>query len=386
MHEPAFWIPALVFWLGLALLLYAFAGYPIVLRILNFVRPSRKVPDPSPAGRLPSISFILVVHNEESRISRRILNLAESNYAGECELVLVCDGCNDDTASKARAIDPGFPIRILEQIEQRGKAAALNLAAEQATGEILIFGDARQRFAPEAADKLVERLRSTPEAAAVSGCLMIEPSVDGPAAGIDLYWRLEKWIRHEESKLDSVIGCTGAIYAIRRDDYHPIPEDTLIDDVVVPMSALVRGRRVLFEPGAIAYDPQTFQPLHEKRRKVRTLAGNYQMLFRYPAWLLPWKNRSWWQLISHKYLRLGGPLYLTGCLAGSLALASASPFFRIALAAQILAYLAALAGMTPLLRHFRPFSIPAGFLFLQVQSARAFFHYLRIRRQEGGIW
>ena len=309
-------------------MLYAFAGYPIVLRILNFVRPSRKVPDSSPAGRLPSISFILVVHNEESRISRRILNLAESNYAGECELVLVCDGCSDDTASKARAIDPGFPIRILEQIEQRGKAAALNLAAELATGEILIFGDGQQRFAPEAADKLVERLRSTPEAAAVSGCLMIEPSVDRPAAGIDLYWRLEKWIRHEESKLDSVIGCTGAIYAIRRDDYHPIPKDTLIDDVVVPMSALVRGRRVLFEPSAIAYDPQTFEPLHEKRRKVRTLAGNYQMLFRYPAWLLPWKNRSGWQLISHKYLRLGGPLYLTGCLADSLALASASPFFR----------------------------------------------------------
>ena len=171
-------------------MLYAFAGYPIVLRILNFVRPSRKVPDSSPAGRLPSISFILVVHNEESRISRRILNLAESNYAGECELVLVCDGCSDDTASKARAIDPGFPIRILEQIEQRGKAAALNLAAELATGEILIFGDGQQRFAPEAADKLVERLRSTPEAAAVSGCLMIEPSVDRPAAGIDLYWRL----------------------------------------------------------------------------------------------------------------------------------------------------------------------------------------------------
>lgn len=387
MSDPAFWIPAAAFWLGLAFLLYAFAGYPACLRVLNLLPSPRRETGPGPEGPPPAASFLIVACDEEARIAARLRNLADCDYDGPREILLVCDGCADATAETARASEPGLPLRVLEQPVRKGKAAALNLGAAAARGEILVLGDARQRFDRGAVAALVERLRRTPAAAAVSGSLEIEPSADGPAAGIDFYWRLEKWIRNEESKRDSVIGCTGAIYAMRREDFRPIPEDTLIDDVVVPMQALVRGRRILFEPGAVAYDPQTLETRHEKRRKVRTLAGNYQMLFRYPNWLLPWKNRCWWQLLSHKYLRLGGPLYLAACLAGALALAQSSPFFRLALAAQILAYLAALAGMSPLLRKVRVFSIPAGFLFLQIQSAKAFLHYLQLRRRGGrGSW
>ncbi|MCB1204781.1 MAG: glycosyltransferase family 2 protein [Verrucomicrobiae bacterium] len=387
MFETALWIPVLVFWVAFALLIFAFAGYPVFLRLLNLVLPPRPKNAPMEEGPLPVVTLVIVVHNEEARIADRLRNLAACDYGGKREILLVCDGCTDTTASVARETALGCPLRLLEQADRKGKAAALNLAASNARGEILVFGDARQRFDRNAVAALVQRLRDTPEAAAVSGSLEIEPSEEGPAAGIDLYWRLEKWIRHEESRRDSVIGCTGAIYAMRREDFHPIPEDTLIDDVVVPMQALVRGRRILFEPGAVAYDPQTLETRHEKRRKVRTLAGNYQMLFRYPGWLLPWKNRCWWQLISHKYLRLGGPLYLAACLGSSLVLAPASFFFKLALAAQALAYLAAIVGMSPLLRRSRAFSVPSGFLFLQVQSAKAFLHYLQLcRRGSSGSW
>jgi cellulose synthase/poly-beta-1,6-N-acetylglucosamine synthase-like glycosyltransferase len=387
MPDPNLWIPALAFWLGLALLAYAFAGYPVLLRLVNLVSPARYEQRADSKGPDPMVSFIIVARNEASRIAARLANLAACDYPGEREILLVCDGCTDDTADAARTGATGIPLHLLEQPAPRGKAAALNLAAAEARGEILIFGDARQSFERGAVAALVACLRRHPTAAAVSGSLGIEPSEDGLAAGIDFYWRLEKWIRHEESKLDSVIGCTGAIYAMRRTDFHPIPADTLIDDVVVPMQALVRGRRILFEPGAVAYDPQALETRHEKRRKVRTLAGNYQMLFRYPRWCLPWGNRCWWQLVSHKYLRLGGPLYLAACLIGAILMAPSSLFFRVALAAQVLAYLAAMAGMSPLLRRFRPFSIPAGFVFLQIQSAKAFVHYLRICRSRGdGSW
>lgn len=387
MPDPNLWIPALAFWLGLALLAYAFAGYPVLLRLVNLVSPARHEQRADSKGPDPMVSFIIVARNEASRIAARLANLAACDYPGEREILLVCDGCTDDTADAARTGATDIPLHLLEQPAPRGKAAALNLAAAEARGEILIFGDARQSFERGAVAALVASLRRHPTAAAVSGSLGIEPSADGPAAGIDFYWRLEKWIRHEESKLDSVIGCTGAIYAMRRTDFHPIPADTLIDDVVVPMQALVRGRRILFEPGAVAYDPQALETRHEKRRKVRTLAGNYQMLFRYPRWCFPWGNRCWWQLVSHKYLRLGGPLYLAACLIGAILMAPSSLFFRVALAAQVLAYLAAMAGMSPLLRRFRPFSIPAGFVFLQIQSAKAFVHYLRICRSRGdGSW
>jgi len=377
-----------LFWCSLFLLLYTFAGYALFLRCLNRISRRKRPPSSAaPPCDFPSISFLIVARNESARIAGRLLNLAECRYPGDREIVLVCDACDDDTAGRAQASGLTIPLTVLPLAERSGKSRALNVAASQAKGAVLVFADARQRFDPGAVEAMVARLLAHPEAAAVSGSLEIEPSPNGAAAGIDAYWRLEKWIRHEESRWDSVIGCTGAIYAMRREDFHPIPSDTLIDDVVLPMQALVQGRRILFEPAAVAYDPQALEPHHEKRRKVRTLAGNYQMLFRYPRWLLPWVNRAWWQLLSHKYLRLGGPLYLVGCLSGAAILAPSSHFFQLVLGAQLLAYLAAFAGMTPSLRHVRLLSLPAGFLFLQAQSARAFLHYLQLLLRPGsGSW
>jgi cellulose synthase/poly-beta-1,6-N-acetylglucosamine synthase-like glycosyltransferase len=381
-------IATTLFWCSLFLLIYTFAGYPLFLRFLNLVsRRKRPIVPAATSSGYPSVSFLIVARNESTRIAARLQNLAECPYPGDREIVLVCDACEDDTAERAQGGGLTIPVTVVPLAERSGKSSALNTAAGVARGDIFVFADARQRFDPGAVEAMVSLLLQHPEAAAVSGSLEIEPSTEGAAAGMDAYWRLEKWIRNEESRWDSVIGCTGAIYAMRREDFHPIPPDTLIDDVVVPMQALVRGRRILFEPAAVAYDPQTLETHHEKRRKTRTLAGNYQMLFRYPGWLLPWVNRAWWQLLSHKYLRLGGPLYLAGCLAGALVLAPSSLFYQLALAAQLLAYLAGFAGMTPWLRRFRILSIPAGFLFLQVQSAKAFLHYLKLRfRPAGGAW
>lgn len=384
-----------LFWIGLGGLGYAFVGYPALLRALNACRGRRDravfVPDEDlgEGGRSwPAISFVLVACDEETRIAERLRNLAACVYPGLREIVLVCDGCRDATAERARESDPGVPLRIVEQPTRRGKAAGLNAGVAEAGGEILVFADARQRFDEAAAARLVAPFLGDPAVAAASGSLEIEPSASGAALGIDAYWRLEKFLRHEEARLDSVIGCTGAIYALRRAAYEPIPEDTLIDDVVVPMQALVRGGRILFEPEAKAYDPQTLSPEHERRRKMRTLAGNYQMLFRYPSWLLPWRNRCWWQLVSHKYLRLAGPVFLALALVSSALLAGESLFHRTALAAQGACYLCALAGLAFSRARQRWLAIPAGFVFLQWQNLRALCHYLALCRRAGqsGKW
>lgn len=379
----------LLFWICFLLLAYTFAGYPVLLRMLNRVfEGDRNLPDSGEhRGDDPAISIILIACDEEDRIERRLENLASCRYEGEREVVLVCDGCTDATAERARSASLEIPVRLIERDERRGKASGLNAGAAAAGGEILVFADARQRFDEEALERLVAPIRLYGNVAAVSGSLEIEPSERGAAAGIDAYWRLEKWIRREEARWDSVIGCTGAIYAMRKVDFEEIPEDTLIDDVVIPMRALVKGRRILFAPGAIAYDPQALETRHENRRKVRTLAGNYQMLFRYPRWLLPWANRCWWQLLSHKYLRLAGPLLLAVCLVTSLLLAGGSRFFLLVVAGQALCYGCALLGfLLPKVR-FRLLTIPSGFLFLQWQSARAFGYYLSHRKSGGkGAW
>src|SRR5207244_6805366 len=138
---------------------------------------------------------------------------------------------------------------------------------------------------------------------------------------------------------------------------------TVIDDVVIPMLVALQNRRVLFDSSALAFDPQPLEPAAERIRKQRTLAGNFQMLFRHPRWLLPWRNRLWWQLISHKYSRLAAPLFLVLVFSASLAL-DGNPLYRLLFFGQSLFYFFALAGCLPLLKKFPLFSAPAGFVFL----------------------
>lgn len=439
---------SVVFWLSLLLVGYTYAGYPVLLRALTGWKRRREIrraeqearvlarskskspsgpakPVAGAGGEIPppplpiSVSVVLVVHNEAGRIAERIENLRQCDRSWPTEIIVVCDGCTDDTAARARACDSGHgalspvigvvsmglfesaraasdvatlpdpgrgPVRVFEQESRLGKASGLNRGVSEARGDIIVFADARQRFNRYAILKLVAPFRD-PAVAAVSGNLDIAASEQGTGAGIDAYWRLERYIRRLESEWDSVIGCTGAIYALRRSVYEPLPADTILDDVVIPMRALAGGHRVLFESEAMAFDPQELAPDREKRRKIRTLAGNYQMLFRYPAWLSPGKNRAWWQLLSHKYLRLAGPFFLVACLASSAWLARESLFYRILLGGQVFCYALALLGL--MFRAIRSplFTAPAGFLFLQWQGLRALFHYLRLRRStESGAW
>jgi hypothetical protein len=173
------------------------------------------------------------------------------------------------------------------------------------------------------------------------------------------------------------------VYAIRRPLFQPIAPDTILDDVVIPMQIALTGHRVIYDSKAEAFDPQPLDPCAETMRKARTLAGNFQMLLRHPAWLLPWRNRLAFQLISHKYLRLAGPLLLVCALASSAFLAR-SPFYRACLGAQVVLYVLAAAGLAlPSLRP-RLFSIPAGFLFLNLMTLRGFLRFFFGPR--GGAW
>ena len=365
-------LPIAAFWLCAGALLYTFAGYGLHIALLARLRSrqGRVAPD----FIAPDVCVVLVAHNEESRVLPRLENLLASDYPpGKLRVLVVSDGSTDGTVARIESLrDPR--IAVLARPERGGKAACLNAGLAQSTGEIVVFADARQRFAADTIARLAAHF-ADPAVGAVSGALEIEQSGSSTGAGVDAYWRYEKRLRAAESRLDSCIGCTGAVYAIRRALFIPLPADTILDDVVIPMQIAIAGHRVLFDTGARAYDPQPLEPAAERIRKRRTLAGNYQMLFRHPAWLLPWRNRLWWQLIAHKYLRILAPAFLLGVFAANLALL-AHPFYRLAFAGQCLFYILALLGITfPQLRA-RAFSLPAGFVFLNLTSIRALLHYL----------
>jgi cellulose synthase/poly-beta-1,6-N-acetylglucosamine synthase-like glycosyltransferase len=328
-----------LFWVSLGLLVYAHVAYPVLIWVLSRMRP-RPVRSSHDA---PALSVVIVAHNEAPRIEGKLRNLLSLDYPRHrLEIVVGDDGSADGTADRARAFArPG--VSVVSYDTRRGKAAVLNDLVGMARGEIVVLADARQRFEVDTLRALVAPF-GDPRVGAVSGELILtDADAPGGTQGVNVYWRYEKLIRWSESQVDSTVGATGAIYAIRRALFEPIPADTILDDVVIPLRIARQGYRVLFEPRARAYDRVAPSSQAELARKVRTLAGNFQ-LFTRERWLLnPLRNRLWFQTLSHKGLRLLAPLLQGTALATNIFLA-ATPGYRTLLAAQALFYATALGG------------------------------------------
>ncbi len=329
---------AVLFWLLAAFVAYTYLLYPLLLRALAHWRRPRARSAPLPG----SVSVILAVHNEAHSIGRRLQELTgllrTSGIRGE--IIVVSDGSTDGTVAAARSF-PAASMRVLELPQHQGKAAALSLAAAAAQHEILVFADARQSWAPDALCCLLENFRD-PTVGAVSGDLVVE-AAPGVLAGVGLYWRYEKWLRQLESQVHSTVGVTGAISAVRRDLFRPIPAGTLLDDVYWPLCVAMQGFRVVHDNRARAYDRLPALVRDEFRRKVRTLSGNYQLLTRLPSVLLPWRNPLWFQFLSHKIFRLLVPWALLGMIAASALLPG--PAYQAAFGGQVLFYLVGLLGI-----------------------------------------
>lgn len=330
----------LLFWAAVVLLAYCHVGYAAV--IWTWSRLHRLPAHGATAE--PSVSVVIVAHNEAARIEEKLRNILALDYPRDrLEILVGSDGSTDGTVDRAGAFE-GPDVTIVAFKTRRGKAAVLNDLIPKARGEIVVLADVRQRFDAGVLRALVEPF-GDPRVGAVSGELILTQEADRTAVseGVGFYWSYEKFIRRHESRVDSTVGATGAIYAIRRDLFDPIPDDAILDDVLIPLRIMRRDYRVLFEPGARVYDRVAASPRDELARKVRTLAGNFQ-LFARERWLLnPFRNRLWIQTLSHKGLRLVAPLLQGTALAANFLL-TAEPVYRVALAVQILFYAAALAG------------------------------------------
>jgi poly-beta-1,6-N-acetyl-D-glucosamine synthase len=343
-----------VFWVSLVFVVYVYVGYPLLLEVwARAIGRGRLLPGrPEPEGACPAavtpVSVIVAAHNEATRLPARIENLLACDFPPEhLQIIVASDGSTDQTA----AVLAPYAHRVeLLWLPRLGKAAALNAAVERARHPILVFADARQRFASDAISRLVAHF-DDPGIGAVSGELVLDCERHATSAttstiadGVGLYWQYEKWLRRREAIVGSTLGVTGAIYAMRRDLWHPLPDDTLLDDVHGPMLVVLRGYRVTFDDKALAHDEAPTHASRELHRKVRTLAGNFQLLAREPRLLVPGLNPVWLQFMSHKVGRLLVPYALVGLLIASTALARQSPLYGAALALQVGFYVLALYG------------------------------------------
>jgi len=284
----------------------------------------------------------VVVRNGEHYIRQKMESLLKLDYPKELlDITVVSDGSSDGTEEIVREFaKDGVELRV---VPFGGKAAALNAVLPKVRGEIVLLTDVRQSVKSDCLMKLV-RCFASDDVGVVSGQLRIRSGKTKGEFCVGLYWRYETWIRDNLSRLDSMFGATGPIYAIRRELTVPVPGDVLLDDVYLPLHAFFQGYRLVVEPEAVAYDYPTPVDL-EFRRKVRTLAGNYQLLRYYPQLLSP-ANRMLGHYLSYKVGRLAMPFALLGLFAASFGLPD--PVNRLLVSAQLWFYaLAAVDSWVP---------------------------------------
>jgi poly-beta-1,6-N-acetyl-D-glucosamine synthase len=370
----------LLFWASVALIAYVYVGYPALLAVWAWLAGA---PDVSAQGfgerraeAWPGVSVVIAARNEARRLPARIENLLSSDYPQDrMQIIVASDGSTDGTIE---ALAPYASRVELIMLPPGGKARALNAAVSRARHPILVFADARQRFAPDAIRRLVRHFTRL-SVGAVSGELVLDceqsmradlkvgPYADnaadadnagaagraasssveadllvGPRStigdGIGAYWKYEKWLRGHEAAVGSTLGVTGAVYAMRRGLWEPLPPDTILDDVLTPMRIVLRRYRVIVDRTALAFDEAAADAAAETRRKVRTLAGNFQLLGLEPRLLVPGVNPVWLQFMSHKIGRLVVPYALVALFVASAALATTWWGYATAFAAQAVFY------------------------------------------------
>lgn len=286
----------------LAISAYSYFGYPLLLRLIASLKRKKFLR----AEITPDVTVLLIARNEVGRLRERVKNILEQDYPPDkLALAVASDGSDDGTAKLITELErEDARIKGFVFAKNRGKAPVINDVVPQLVSEIVFFADARQKWRKDFVRTITGNFADR-TVGAVSGELVLEEEGSEGQTTVGLYWRYEKWIRKNESATGQVTGATGAGYAIRRKLFRRIPDNALIEDVVLPLEIMADGKAVLFDERAIALDRLSRTGTAEFRRKLRTLAGNYQILchpFRMGRW---YKNP--FRFLSHKASRLFVP-------------------------------------------------------------------------------
>jgi cellulose synthase/poly-beta-1,6-N-acetylglucosamine synthase-like glycosyltransferase len=372
----------IIFWLSLIGILYTYAGYPAMMWMLARLRPR-----PWTRGPItPSVSVVMAVHNGAQLLPRKIDRLLGLDYPNIKEIIIVSDGSTDGTAELlTHQRHPLLTAIILK--EHSGKAVAVNAGMAKATAEVVLFVDIRPEIAPGAIQQLVSNF-ADPKVGCVAGELILrENSHDAASAAVSgVYWRYEKWIRSCESACGSPVGVYGGFYAIRRKLAVPQPPGMILDDMFQPLSIIRQGYRSVLDSQAHVYDRWPNQIEAEFHRKVRTLAGNFQ-LFRLAPWTLTPLNPVFIQLVSHKVMRLVVPYLMVLLLASTLALSAGSLIYAGFAIFQILGWTVAILALRYRILALHRVAAPASaLLVLKAAAVVGLYKFLFTRGPLWKIW
>jgi biofilm PGA synthesis N-glycosyltransferase PgaC len=370
-----------IFWLCLLFIFYTYIGYPLLIKFLS-IRSSIPV-NKSLLDRdeLPLISVVVTIRNESVNIEKKLTNIITQTYPQEkMEVIVVSDGSDDGSneiiqkwVEKSANEQP--VVRLVHYNKAQGKPYAVNMGVRESSGEIIILADARQSFMEDAICQLVANFNDS-SIGCVSGELIFR---ENHSSEIDYemgaYWRYEKWVRKTESRIGSVVGVTGSIYAIRKSLFVDMPCEVLLDDVYEPMSIALKGYRVIFDESALAIDVVSNDVSQEWKRKVRTLAGNWQLISLGGGFFSPLKNDIWWKFWSHKIFRLLVPFALLILFTTSILLDGL--FYQLAASVQSAFYIMAIcANYSASLRQVKLVNLSYFFIVLNSAVVIGFYYWV----------
>ena len=318
-----------------AILLIGWVGYPLVTSLL-----ARRCPSPGggPDAPTPDVSVVIATRDDPVVVARRVVNILETEYRQDgLDVVMAVDASSSWPVAEYRSALRG-DAAVVPGDAPGGKANALNAGVRAAKGEIIVFADSHQAFAPDTIPLLVQYLGDS-RFGAVSGTLALVREHYGRTV-LGLWWEFELFLRRAEAAIHSLVGVTGAVYCMRRSLWKPLPANLICDDLFVPLSLAMEGHRVGHCEAAHAFDPRQLSRAEEFRRRVRTLTGILQLCAWYPSILSPWKNPVWLQFVCHKLLRVATPYLVFLLIVGLLPLLARTPGAWLAAATAMLVAIA----------------------------------------------
>jgi cellulose synthase/poly-beta-1,6-N-acetylglucosamine synthase-like glycosyltransferase len=332
----------IVFWIAIGLVAYAYLGYPILIYILSRMRGPRKLADIADRDDWPMVSLVIAAYREETVIAERVKNALSLDYpADRFEVIIGCDGKED----RSGEIVAGFEdprVRLEQFPKRRGKASVLNDCVPLAKGEIIAFSDANTMMQPDAIKLLVRHFEDETVGAVVGNLQLVDSETGANADSV--YWRYENMLKRCEGRVGALLGANGAIYAIRKELYEPIPANTIIDDFLIGMRIHRHKRALLYDAEAIAIEETAPSIGGEFHRRARIGAGGFQSL----VWLLdllsPFRPMLSFAFWSHKVLRWFCPLFLLVALIANIALASIDSCYACLLVLHLLFYASGWVG------------------------------------------
>lgn len=372
----------LIFYVSCGLVFYNYAGYAVIVFILNKITGSKQKAEDDETFR-PTVAFIVAAYNEQDVIKQKIVNSLEQDYPKDrIEFLFVTDGSSDRTPEIITQ-SPG--IRLLHRSDRGGKSAALNRAVAEATQEIIIASDANTLLNKDAVKNIVRHYSSKQTGGVAGEKKVLSASTGGEdvGGGEGLYWKYESALKKLDADFYSVVGAAGELFSLRRELYEPLPDNIILDDFVLSLQVTQKGYRIRYEPDAYAMELPSFSMKDEQKRKIRIAAGGFQAIGMLTSLFAFWKYpRLTFLYVSHRVLRWTlSPLCLILALLANAFLLSAGPLYIALFAAQIAFYAVSfLAWLSPAFRKVKPAKLAYYFTFMNLSVILGFFRFLRGRQ------